>query len=228
MSTKKTVRRPPAKKTGKRKVPTNKQLATKIKRLEHQSELKYHDTLSTTSVWNNITTFILLSNPAQGDNIEERIGEEITAKYLNVKIQARHSTGSANELRWRMIIFWDMQNNGVGPGLTTSVDANTALLDNNIVTNLFLAPLNYRCKQRYHVLMDKVFAQNPQSTSVLACKFIKKNLNLGGAKVKFSGTGSTVTNIPSRALYVWMYAFSTAAADESAVAFSSRLWFTDD
>jgi len=164
MPTKKYVRRS-KKRTNKyskrQKVPNNKQLSTRLKKLEHATELKYHDTVYTTDVYANTSTYILMSNPAQGDNVEERLGLEIEAKYLNIKLQLA-VVPSIYNVKYRIIVFWDKQANGAAPTLAATTDPSKAILDDNIIGSLNYSPHNYRTKDRYMILMDKLYSINPQ------------------------------------------------------------------
>lgn len=209
-----------------KRVPTNKQLATRVKKLEHTDELKYHDTVYTASVYNNTTTFVLLSNMGQGDNVEERLGLEATAKYINFKIRLIKSASIYPAL-WRIIAFWDVQANGAAPGLLASANPSTGLLDDNIIGNVLLAPHNYRTKERYKVLMDKQYTQNPYEPTVLETMNIKKNFKLGGAKLKYGDTGTTVNNQASRALYVWAVNANDSGSANANWILTARLWYTD-
>jgi len=213
----------PAKKGG----PSNKQLATRIKKLEHTEELKYLDT-TMSSTWVDSYTVLLPCGIAQGDDYNERVGEEIIAKYINIKTNITTAIGGV-PLKGRFIVFWDTQNNGDGPGLWSSsvgVGPSKALIDDATITKLY-APLNYRTKHRYTVLMDKIFNMNPQSTNTQQAKFIKRNLQLGGAKIKFSDSGATASSLPSRALYIYGFVPSSLSTYFSAASVNVRFWYTD-
>lgn len=214
------------KKVVRRRLPQNAKLERRVRRLEHAPELKYHDTYNNTSMYNNTTTFILLSNMGQGDDVEERLGLEATVKFLNVKILLGLDASDFAE-RWRLIIFWDTQANNAAPTLLATSNASLALLDDNIIGNVLLSPHNYRTKDRYKVLMDKMIIQNTADSTAQEQRLIKKNFRLGGAKIKFGGTGTTVANSVSRALYCWAINSNDGVATNGAWQFTARLWYTD-
>lgn len=212
---------------GKKKAPTNKQLAIKIKKLEHTDELKYEDFQYSASVYNNNSTMFYLSGMAQGDNFNQRVGEVITAKYLSLKLRLGNLAGASNVM-YRAVLWWDKNVAGVGPNLLSSTSSNvTSLLDDTTITSLLFAPRNQRTKERYQILMDKVWAINPNSTSMEERKFVKKNFQLGGAKVKFNGSGSAVSSTTERGLFLWVYA-TGPGTDLTSTLTATRMFYTDD
>lgn len=209
-------------KKGKKPVPTNKQLATRINRLRKQGEMKYED-VSNASAISPTGTIIALSTLAQGDNVEERVGEEVTQKYMNMNCFLTHSP-DVNPGLVRVIVFWDLQTNAVGPTALASTDPQLGLLDNVIITSPLLSPHNYRCHDRYKVLYDKVWIINPLSSAVLATHHVKKNFNLHNAKIKYGSSNSGVAGIVGRALYCMVIGPTNA---NLAINMNFRSWFGD-
>lgn len=206
-----------------KKAPNNKQLAVRIKKLEHSEELKYDDTYDATS-WDGATTVVQLTGIAQGDDVNQRVGEEIIAKYANIKFRNVRVGGSTTYANYRVILFWDMQANVGAPTLLASTNAGLGLLDDTTVSDRFVAPLNYRTKQRYHVLWDKTYELNPTGGSAVpTARTIKKNFNLGGAKVKYSS--SSAGDQTSRALY--LYRSSSDTSSPTSDRLMTRIWYTD-
>lgn len=203
--------------------PTTKQLAVRIKKLEHTGELKckhFNDASPAT-----VSGLLLsLSGLAQGDDVDQRIGEEVTAKYLNMRLRFT-KTASPNSSMYRVIVFWDKQTNGIGPYQLTSISSVDGLLDNSVVTNGIMAPHNYRTKNRYKILMDKTYTLNAQSSSMVPYLNIKRNFKLGGAKIKYSSSGGTYTSIPSRSL--WYIILSDAQGLADAYQHTFQVWYTD-
>lgn len=223
MPTRKTARRS-RKRVHKKKVPSNKQLSTRIKKLEHSEELKYFDVVNTLTPPTGAGTAYCLNQIAQGDDIDERLGEEITCKYLNIRYRIRHLANlSADEVR--VVLLWDKQTNGLGPVNLTSVSLAQGVFDNSIITNTSLMPLNYRCKDRYTILYDKVSVMNADSTGVNMTKIGKIKCSLGGCKLKYSATSSLLADIPSRSLFVLIFMQNGDATTSFTLA--SRLWYTD-
>jgi len=202
----------------------NKNLDRRIKRLEHSEELKYVDFYDTPAVSTTGTLFNY-NQIAQGDDFNQRIGEEVVDKYLNLKIR-NVKAASVNACAVRYILFWDMQTNATGPVQLASTSLMTGLLDNSTITDVLTMPHNYRTKQRYHILMDKVMVMNGEESTSSKIWMLKKSLNLGGAKIKYGNSGSTVASLTSRSL--WLLQIGTAiAVTDAAPQIGTRLWYTD-
>jgi len=216
------------KKTYAKKGPSNKQLATRIKKLEHSEELKYIDA-AFGDTWVDSSTVLVPCAIGQGDDVNQRVGEEVIAKYLNLKVTV-NSAANVTPLKARLMVFWDLQANGEPPGLFSSdvgIGPSKALIDDAVITTKWFAPLNYRTKHRYTVLMDKMIVINPQSSSTKTLKFVKKNLQLGGAKIKYSDSGATGTSLTSRALYIYGYVPGSVSGSYESALINTRFWYTD-
>jgi len=213
--------------TRKSRGPTTKQLAIRIKKLEHTDELKYIHFNDTTAV-STSGIALGLSVLAQGDDFDQRIGEEVTAKYMNMKLRYTMSPSSGTS-QIRIIVFWDMQTSGLGPDLLTAAGTlnATALLDNNTTTNSVMSPHNYRTKKRYKILMDRVFTKQPDDVLAEQILMINRNFKLGGAKIKYASSGSNTAAIVSRSLWVAVFG-NTTAASVAASQQTFRVWFTDN
>lgn len=212
--------------TKKKKAPNNKQLATRIRRLEHTIEMKYKD-FYTTSTWDdNVTGVLACVNVAQGDDFNQRAGEEIVSKYLNVYFR-NVKIAAAAVAYYRIIIFWDLQANGGTPSLFASAtNPNVSLIDDQNIIDKQLAPINYRTKHRYHVLYDKRYNLNPYGGLTSNFGVTKsKNFNLHNAKIKYAS--STGTDYTSRALYIYYYCDDTSGVGATSDRLGARYWYID-
>jgi len=212
--------------TATRKGPSTKQLATRVKKLEHSEELKYDDFSANASSYGNVSTVYILSNPGQGDNYNERVGEEITSKYVNLKFRLG-KIPSTDSIQYRCLLFWDVQTNGVGPIVLASTDLGQGLIDDTNITNVLYSPLNYRAKMRYHVLMDKNYVLNCDSSSTTKDQVIKKSFQLGGAKIKFKDSSTSISSIVSRCLCLIVISGSSTNVDNCSNLLTARFWYTD-
>jgi len=207
-----------------RKQPKLKTLERRVRKLEHSEELKYKDVYSTTLP---TTTFQFLSMNliGQGDDaFNNRIGEEISAKYLNMKLRFIHPAGTTSDAI-RCVVFWDKQANGAAPDALTSTNAATAVWDNTTVSGgSTIVPYNYRAKQRYKVLYDRIITLEPESSTTEKVRFVRHNFRLNGAKIKYSDSGTTQASITSRNL---IFAYSCISGSGVTCALSFRLWYTD-
>lgn len=193
-------------------------LKRKVKKLEKSEELKYKDTYYTTAL--TAAGALVSINPlAQGDDFNQRIGESVVSKYLNFKARFERP-GATTSDQIRITILWDHQFNGVGGSISALLDG---IYDNATITSLPIAPLNYRCNERYKVLYDKLLLFNPQSSTTDMIHVLKKNINLHGMQVKYADSGATFASIVSRALLFFVSSTNTAILPRMGF----RYWFTD-
>lgn len=135
------------------------------------------------------------------------------------------STTPESGARIRLLLFWDLQTNGAASPAFTSISSLTeGLLDDSVITSRTICPRNYRTKDRYNILMDKLVIMNLDDVGTNLQKLIKKNIALSGAKIKYSDSGVTVASQPSRSLQ--MFALTNAANLINAQ-WSFRFWYTD-
>lgn len=201
-----------------------KNLERRLTRLEHTQELKYSDDHPNASP-DPSGTIIALSNLAQGDDWNQRIGEQVTAKYLNLNLKITHTAAAGADII-RMMVIWDKQNNGATSiNLFTSTGKSTALLDDDSVSFPSGMPRNYRTKERFVFLMDKILTINPDSTGTNKIFNIRRNFKLGNARVKYSDSGNTDASLPSRAL-LFIF-FSDSAVATTNLNGNIRFWYTD-
>lgn len=217
-------KQPQAKKNA---VVTHKQLNKRLKAIEHQEELKYKDFMNTDTF---VTPQVLgTCSIAQGDDFNQRVGEEIVVKKLDVMFRANKTVGSTISNSYRIMIVRDRQANGIGAFAVTSGGTganNDAILDNNTITDTLHCPINYRCKDRYKVYTEELIVMNPDSSAVNMQAFWKHTVHFPkGLRIKYSDSGATVASITSNQLVVLCLA--NAIADIPAVEISTRLWFTD-
>jgi len=201
-------------------------LKGKVKKLEHSAELKYEDVYDQSNITSS-GVIINLSTLGQGDDGNQRIGEEMTHKFLNyVGRFVAPTSSTANQ--FRIIFFWDRQfNTGASTVVFTGVGGvnnGDALLDNTTITADLNAPHNYRTKDRYKVLSDQLYVMNPYSSVSTMALNIKKNFKLGGVKVKYANSGGGTASVVSKCLLFLMFGVSGSTP---AVHNSFRMWYTD-
>jgi len=215
------------KRTYKRRQPKrlqNKNLDRRIKKLEHSEELKYID-YSDNALLQTGGRLVALSLLAQGDDFNQRIGEQVQAKYLNLKMTFNKSTPSAN-INWiRVLVLWDLQTNGIGPIQLASTSLVTGVIDDTTIASI-LAPHNYRTKQRYKILHDKLYINNPDSTTTERMFQVKRNIKLGGATIKYNSSAGTTAALSSRSLWILTFCDSDSPSEISPY-ITARVWYTD-
>jgi len=215
-------RRAPVKKRKfqrKRKAPTNKNLARRVRKLERAPEIKYRDVLSLTPLVSTGAAVGALFI-AQGDDFNQRIGEEINLMYINYKVLYVIAAGIAR-VSFRVMVVLDKQNNGLGPVFLTSTNITEGILDDSVITNPVFSPHNYRTTQRYSILADHLYTSNPMEPTCERSLTFRKNLKFKGMKIKFSSSAGTIADLPSKDIF--LLHFGTGVTPY----FTSRVWYTD-
>lgn len=213
-------------KPAQKKKVTNKELSKRITRLEHSDELKHVVRGVAQGTVSGTGDYYLLNGISTGDDHDNRVGQEICAKYLNVQMHIINPLASTATVKYRILLVWDKQCNGAAPQLLTSVSDDAVLDDSttSLISQDWLSPHNYAAKERYVILMDKSVALNPSSDTKNNDYLIKKNFNLHGAICKYTGTSSAVTDIVTRSLGILIYRDGSPTAT---FGFVSRFWYTD-
>jgi len=204
--------------------PTTKVLATRIKKLENTIETNYKDVYNVLSpdVSGGGVPLVISLLP-QGDDFNERKGEVVTLRKAHFNVNLTHASAVTAPSIFRMIVFWDLQTNGQGfvPFITTGLPVE-ALIDDTVIVDKMLAPLNERTKQRYKVLMDKTYVLNTIYTGLANSINIQKTFSLSNAKQQYSSSGGNIGNCPARTLCYYLYS-NRADTQTTAV----RFWYKD-
>lgn len=213
--------------TIRKRVPRISTINKKIRSIQSKEELKYIDTLHNTSIPTS-GTLQLLNGVALGDDNNEREGKEISLTSIQFRAQFYSVTGQLTTSVIRMLIFYDMQANGAAPTAAT-------LLDNTVITSLWLAPYNREYQKRYKILYDKIIQLTPQvvlnttagdTTTVLAVeKYVRKKIRLGRT-VKYIGDTAAITSIATNSLYLLL--ISDASSNTPTTLGGYRVYFKDD
>jgi len=233
----------------KRKAPTNRTLAKRIKFVENNLiELKWRDGFATAiqpwgwspNLGSQVNTHF--TPIAQGDQPYERNGDMIHTTSFQVRFSVYCPRGERSNTYLRVIIFWDRQPNMANNGLFTSGGDNTALLEDASTTApLYLAPINYLAIDRYDILYDKTYRMDTLSRasnsnpappgvqdeiSAFNQGLIKHIKVRTSRKVKYgnANAGYPVTN----ALHVaWISNIASSINEAPIVTYCARLYYKD-
>lgn len=128
----------------------------RIKRLEHNFEVKYFNSSYTTPLVAAGDVFPL-TNIAQGDTALTRDGNDITLRSVrvigSVSLSSDVPQSVAGSQTYRMIIFQDKQQ---------VADTDPAVTDVLLTAGVY-SPYNYPAvKERFKILHDKLYTLNPQ------------------------------------------------------------------
>jgi len=202
----KRVRRRRKQVTRKKKVMTNKTLTRKVHALEKKPEMKYSDASYNADPGAGTTIAFFPFAASQGDNFDERAGEEIRAIKTVFNFRTRANAGMTGPLLTRVVAFYDMACGQTGPVLSvvpygSSVGSTgQGLIDNGDSggSDIFMAPLNYRSKDRYHVVMDKLIVNNMNTTNFQCVRHLQRTFHHHNFRIKYVDSGGTVASIATR------------------------------
>lgn len=171
------------------------------------SEKKRYDL---THVFNVSTTpsFVLLSGIAEGDDVANRVGNSILAKYLTFDYYLTMN-GSAQRSTVRVLVFADAQNNGATPSIS----------DLLIGANL-TSPINPDFTQRFTVLFDDHVDLSANGDGIKTLKhYIPLNFH-----IRYTASGSTAVTKNN----IYMMVVSNEATNTPAFTGDSRLVYYDN
>ncbi|QDJ95276.1 capsid protein [Capybara virus 35_cap1_1079] len=187
-------------------------------------ELKYIDVAQQDQAITNTGGVVLLNAVATGTDVTGRVGRKINMKSLKIGVnvfnQANVSSNLSIGVTVKISIVYDSQPNGSGTVPTYTTIYKTAHP---------YSPLNLDNRDRFKVLWTKNFvvaAYTTSASSLLATGSPTNTTRVGYKKMNlpviFGGTGATIGDIQTGALYI------TAVADVSlgaAFDYNSRIRF---
>lgn len=226
----------------KKKQPTVKALAKRVKVIESDMELKYND-----FGWNNnsiisfdgtspgvaVNTVIMVKGTGASGN---RIGDEIRTTSLDIKFQLWITpTASVSIVSHyplvRCVVFWDRQANGTLP-VAFGNQTTQSVFDNSVITNNVLCPRNYNTIERFKILYDKNVTFHPytvlQSTPLFFNNTHWHHIRLKlGRKVKYNAVnGGTYADVDTNSLYV-LFATDADPGTPANLLGCSRVYYKD-
>jgi len=227
--------RQPRKKRMTRKVKprtkVDKSLSRRIRKLEKAPELKYHTYISTLTPTASGIAYSLISSIPDGDNYNERIGNQIISKRLSMQYRLIFDPQDGVASQIRCICGWDTQVNGTAPftlftGTSpTASDLSNALFDDRAGMPNIMAHYNENTKARYKILYDKTHTVNFKTSTMLEAIQVKKSILLNNALVQYSGTALGIDSLPTRNLF-FLY-FSSLTDNGPTINANFRYFFID-
>lgn len=181
------------------------------------SEQKYiNSSIDNISITRDGTGLFLMNGVDQGTSNSTRVGNQIsmTSIAIDLAVQATIATSL------RISIVYDKQPN---KAIWSASDLFTAI-------STYFYPWSQRAplyKDRFVVLKNFFFDINPNITSTVFQKTIKKYINLPkGTPTIFAGSGADITSITGGSVYLYI-ASSTGSANQCNVYGSTRIRFMD-
>ncbi|AUM61861.1 capsid [uncultured virus] len=148
-------------------------------------------------------SFVLVNGIAQGTNQGQRVGSSVRSKYLNLRLNFNQNTIART--RMRVMLFWDRQSNGANPTLSQ-------LLTDTTAAQTYYSGINVNGSKRYKILFDRIYDFNVVggATDAAENKHLQKRFKLKTI-VKYNGTGATIADINTNALFLGFCAITTTA-----------------
>lgn len=176
-------------------------------------EEKYFDQIQ---VINPITAGNLtcISDITRGVEVTQRVGNEVSLKYMDVRISASLNA-NITKAAIRYIIFVDtMGVNAPGPADILEIG-----LLGTVYTDI--SPYNWDYRKRFRIKRDEVLSLTKGGTNEYLAKHFRIPLNIKGYNI---GAGTTFKN----AVYIMMVGAETNVLNLSTFQYGIRLVYTDE
>lgn len=198
-----------------------------------KNERKVSDVDNGTYQVNTTGNFTLLHIPTLGTDFTNRIGRKTVVKSIFVRgrvqleIDAALTAAVVNSQGARMILFVDLQPNGVVPATTDILKEAT-----------FASQINLNNRDRFKILADKNFAFGPfvrvdtATQAILAfndqIKIFKKYKKCTIETIFNSTNGGTIADITSGAIYMfWIGSAASGTNTDTNAIVTTRCRFVD-
>ncbi len=196
----------------KHKRPTASSNAKEIKWLKKNVEFKFKDTTFNDLDVNDASTTQTLNLIADGPLVDERDGEEVTARRLMIRGFFHNDQGTPVDCIIRMIIWRQISVLGVTPVLGM------------VNLSLDVDSLRHMArKENVVVYLDETFTMDTTQHSLIPFKFIKK-LN---HKARFQGTTGTQSDLFRNGINISLVSTVNGVANDPLVNFTARYSYCD-
>lgn len=179
-----------------------------------QGELKAVDT-SLASAVDTTGAIALLNGIARGDDIGNRVGRQVTCKYLEARIAMGVTSGTGEDQYQRILIVQDRQPNGTALAITDVLVATNVYSQSNLDNRL-----------RFRILYDKWFPLNA-SAEAGSAKSWEFKVPLNFVTQFNNGDAGTIADIQTNSLYAIVIGSKVAGVTAGSVAGRIRVRFTD-
>lgn len=192
-------------------------------------EKKFHDVAETAAVGESASPSIKILNAIpQGDTGESRDGDQAKLTDILIRADLQSHQSASTPTRWRAMLFLDKQHDGTAPTVAE------LLQDASNDAYAQLSGLNMDNKMRFRILKtwDGILeVPGVGSRQIKRIEFYHKfsdpkRKNDNGIRVRYSGTGSTISDISSNPIYFYM--FQTQSTNQPTLVFYSRVRYVDN
>lgn len=189
------------------------------------------------STVNTNTNVYLLNGIPSGSSFFNRVGRYVTLKEVHVHSEFRFfnqpeaGTGETHGLLLRVVLVWDERPGGVIPPWNVMFREADPVIG-TVAT--ILSQENPFQGGRFRILHDQIIRFQPTFSSVSSpgnawtSEYVDFTVPLNGAVSQYSGTGSTVADVATGALYLGLRASANTSTQSCETFFKcSRLKFYD-
>jgi len=158
----------------------------------------------------------LLNGIARGDEINERVGREVTLRSIQFNFTPHVTVGTGVDQQQRVLLVYDRQTNA------TALTAAQVLLTVDTV-----APRNLENRKRFKILFDRTYALNASGEpgAQVTRRFYRKLRH----PVSFNaGDAGTVADIVTGSLYIIVIGTNVPGVGAGAVFYAARIRYTDN
>jgi len=158
----------------------------------------------------------LLNGIARGDEINERVGREVTLRSIQFNYTPHVTSVTGGDQQHRVLLVYDRQTNA------TALTAAQVLLTADTI-----APRNLENRKRFKILFDRTVALNASGEpgSSVTRRFYRKLRH----PVSFNaGDAGTVADIVTGSLYLIVIGTTAPGVAAGAVFFAARIRYTDN
>lgn len=177
------------------------------------TENKYLDVSSSATLPFNTPAIVLLSNTGTGTSEQDRIGNSILARNVNIRFSYTPNFTSVAFQLYRVILFVDKQQAGTAP-----TAAQLFQTPSNLDT-----PFNKNFTDRFAILKDKRFNIAQQGSQTMSVQKWFRKLEF---HIRYVGTSSASASMGNNSLYLLLW--SNAVTNPPTYNLYSRLNFTDN
>jgi len=181
----------------------------------NQGEFKCVDVLCGGAV-DTTTAVDLVNGIARGDELDQRIGRELTMRSVQIDMVTKATAGTGIAQQHRILLVYDRQTNA------------TALTAVQVLTGATVySPRNLENRRRFKILMDKKFQLNAsgESGSERMFKFYRR---LAHPVTFNSGDAGTVADITTGSLYLIYIGSIAAGATAGSIVGHCRIRYSDN
>jgi hypothetical protein len=178
--------------------------------IEARKELKM---LAVTSAYTTNTSIVtpISGFLGQGDNINQRSGDIVFPKILNMNI----ALSCLVVTFYRVIVFQDMHNQGTIPVASDVLEGGLYNSTYQLVTNQ---------QKRFKILFDKMVGMAPGGSS--QATHLQLNLRLKG-QIHYNGAAAATASNGPGAIYILTVPSATSVINSATVDYFAKLNYTD-